>query len=132
MEGSSGRRNLISGNHNRGLFSLPLGNLVQGNYIGTDVTGTAALPNACVGAYIGESSNNVIEGNVLSGNLCSGVAISATQNPPNVATGNIVRNNRIGTNASGTQPIPNNTGVQLREGAVGEHDWWLVDAAPAM
>ena len=54
---------------------------------------------------------------MLSGNLCSGVAISATQNPPNVATGNIVRNNRLGTNASGTQPIPNNTGVQLREGA---------------
>ncbi len=54
---------------------------------------------------------------MLSGNLCSGVIISATQNPPNVATGNIVRNNRIGTNASGTQPIPNNTGVHLREGA---------------
>ena len=116
---TSGQRNLISGGGNNGvsLRSGALNNLVQGNYIGVDVNGTAALPNTCVGAYIGESSNNVIEGNVLSGNLCSGVAISATQNPPHVATGNIVRNNRIGTNASGTQPIPNNTGVQLREGA---------------
>ena len=42
---------MISGNSQKGVDItgagglIPAGNLVQGNFIGTDVNGTAALPN---------------------------------------------------------------------------------------
>src|SRR5215468_11511994 len=59
-------RNVISGNRNRGVgiggnFS---GNMVQGNYIGVDVTGTAALGNGNEGVAIFSSNphDNVVGG----------------------------------------------------------------------
>ncbi len=61
------------------------GNIIEGNYIGTDVTGTIARPNNNRGVGIGESeqvfqtSNNRVGGttpqarNVISGNIIQGV-----------------------------------------------------------
>jgi len=88
-----GAGNIISNNRVAGIdIGLPdsrsTGNLVQGNFIGTDITGTKALGNGpstgiCLGAgvCIG-SSGNIIGGttpeerNVISGNLGVGVAIT--------------------------------------------------------
>ena len=45
---ASAQRNVISGNQGTGVFITgagATGNVVQGNYIGTDLNGTSAVPN---------------------------------------------------------------------------------------
>jgi CSLREA domain-containing protein len=88
------------------------GNVIEGNYIGTDVTGTEALGNSNAGVNIG-SSDNLIGGttpaarNVISGNL-EGVTIADPD-----ATGNMIQGNYIGTDASGTVALGNRAGILL-------------------
>ena len=86
------------------------GNVVKGNFIGTNASGTAAVPNS-VGVQIGSGAQgNIIggsgsgEGNVISGNLSEGVRILdfGTSN-------NVLKGNYIGTDASGTAAVPNGT-----------------------
>src|SRR5581483_7322966 len=100
-----------SGNQQYGIFitdSNTAGNMVLGNYIGTDASGAIAVPNSLSGVLIGNgSSNNVIGGasagarNVLSGNAGYGVILT----DPNT-TGNVVLGNYIGTDASGSYGVP--------------------------
>ncbi len=69
----------------------PAGNLVEGNFIGTDVPGTLPLPNREYGVFIQSSSNNTVGGssaaqaNLISGNLLDGILIEAAD-----AVGNTV------------------------------------------
>ena len=76
------------------------GNVIEGNYIGTDATGTVARPNTSHGILV-QSANNRIggtvpgAGNIVSGNLGSGVVV---QGPG--ATNNLVQGNAIGTSPS--------------------------------
>jgi hypothetical protein len=103
-------RNLISGNQDSGIKidgvtgNGPRNIHVQGNYIGTDVTGTHALGND-EGVTIRNGSNNLIggtepgAGNLLSGNRFSGTDISSA--------GNVIQGNRIGTDVTGTQALGN-------------------------
>ncbi|NND28110.1 MAG: CSLREA domain-containing protein [Myxococcales bacterium] len=87
-------------------------NVIEGNYIGTDRSGTAAQGNG-VGVGIGDGSNNTVggttpgSGNLLSGNN-EGVTIVGV-----TATGNVVIGNFIGTDVTGTAAIPNGVGVLL-------------------
>src|SRR5208282_233685 len=71
-----GAGNVISGN-TTGIYLLgptTSGNLVQGNYIGLDPTGTSAEPNH-TGIFVNDAMNNTIGGttpgasNVIAGNL---------------------------------------------------------------
>lgn len=111
-----GARNIISGNDSvngiRIVGSGATGNLIKGNYIGTDVTGTVAIPNAGSGVRTIGASNNTIggteagAGNLISGNLNNGINIIQG------SSGNVVRGNLIGTNAAGTSALPN-TGIGL-------------------
>lgn len=115
--GSAATRNVISGNNGTGISissSFATGNIVSGNYIGTTVDGTAALPNSGIGIYIlGGSSGNTIGGttagerNVISGNGSSGVYLSGF---PSDAGGNIITGNFIGTAANGTAALGNASG----------------------
>jgi CSLREA domain-containing protein len=119
-------RNVISGNAVDGIQVTggaggAANNRIQGNHIGVDVNGTAALGNASRGvAVFGTSSNTVIgglaagEGNVISGNTADGIRITGAG-----ATGTLVRRNRIGTNAAGTAPLPNVRGVEISASATG-------------
>jgi hypothetical protein len=115
---SAGARNIISGNDVYGVFidgSGTIGNQIQGNYIGTDVTGTADLGNSLYGVVIfSTAANNTIGGmsagarNIISGNDISGILLN------NGATGNIVQGNYIGTDVSGTVDLGNTVdGVAL-------------------
>lgn len=106
-------RNVISGNPigvtlRSGSFSPP--STVQGNYIGTDATGTRAIGNTQFGISI-EGSNQKVggvtpgAGNVISGN---GIGIRIGFGFQNGMQGNTVQGNLIGLNAAGTAPLPNN------------------------
>jgi len=90
------------------------GNFIVGNYLGTNLAGTAALPNAN-GVYITTgAANNTIGGttaadrNVLSGNTSSGIDINWTG-----TDGNVVLGNYIGVNAAGNAAVPNGWGVSI-------------------
>jgi CSLREA domain-containing protein len=81
---AAGARNVISGNAVHGvevIFPGSSGNVVQGNYIGTDVTGSSLLGNGGEGVLIAEAQGNLVggimpgAGNVISGNAANGVAI---------------------------------------------------------
>lgn len=86
------------------------GNTVVCNYIGTDVTGTAALPNGLTGIQIFNASNNLIGGttaadrNLISGNSGAGIAITRDTG---LASGNRIVGNYIGTNINGTAAVGN-------------------------
>ncbi len=118
-----GSRNLISGNDSAGIHIDTVGstgNLVQGNYIGTDPTGTFSIANVYEGVFIGGgASNNVVggtaagAGNLISGNDGNGVTIIDFG-----STGNVVQGNYIGTDASGTALLANDgQGVAIFSGA---------------
>lgn len=86
-------------------------NQVLGNYIGTDHTGTLAVPNSGSGVEINyDAASNTVggaasgAGNLLSGNSLSGVVIDL------YALDNRITGNLIGTNASGLQPLANGMG----------------------
>jgi hypothetical protein len=96
-------------------------NVVEGNDIGTNATGTTALGRNGVGVFIGEvgyaASNNTIggtapgAGNLISGNT-NGVEIDDAGSTGNMALGNF-----IGTDVTGTAALGNTTGVVITNGA---------------
>lgn len=116
-----GARNLISGNVT-GIFledQIASGNSIQGNFIGTDVTGTIDLGNAAYGVSLSRAPNNLIGGaaaamrNVISGNNNAGVYISGSVGA--TAPGNVIRGNYIGTDVTGASAVPNGTGIYMSE-----------------
>ena len=107
---AAGARNVISGNggHGVSIQSQSRNNVVEGNYIGTDVTGTLDLGNAGIGVHLSdEADDNRIGGptaaarNVISGNNEHGLVIELQ------SVNNTVEMNYIGTNAAGTVMISN-------------------------
>lgn len=110
-------RNWISGNGSIGVFLSEAGasgSRVQGNYIGTNVAGSAAVPNNSFGIFSQRAGNHLIggsqpgEGNLISGNLGSGIDLAGA------TSGTRIEGNFIGTNAAGTAAIPNQAGVGVR------------------
>ena len=101
--GGSGSGNLISGNTNTGLFVSGTGTTVYANLIGTDVSGTSAIPNA-VGVLVRGDDNTIGGGganlrNLISGNTGVGLSLEGS--------GNQVFDNYIGTDITGTAAVPN-------------------------
>jgi len=117
---TSGERNIISGNDSDGVGIInSSGNIVKGNYIGTDVTGTIDLGNSFVGiAIIGGESNTIGgttagERNIISGNDRDGVFIVDAGTNSNKVSGNY-----IGTDVNGTTDLGNSfSGVVIGSGA---------------
>ncbi|MDR3634724.1 MAG: Ig-like domain repeat protein [Isosphaeraceae bacterium] len=87
------------------------GLLIEGNYIGTDADGQNSLPNQD-GIDLEDVQNSTIggttqgAGNLISGNAGDGVAIIANPNQPAVMF-NWIAGNRIGTDATGQNPLGN-------------------------
>lgn len=112
-----GRRNIISGNSADGIFLFANNNLVQGNYIGTDASGTIAVPNGGDGVWVSstspENAENQIggpgpgQGNLISGNTLSGINVEASDD-------NIIQGNIIGLNAAQSAVLPNLIGITLK------------------
>jgi len=100
-------RNVISGNFGAGIelnVAEANSNAIEGNYIGVNAAGTAALGNSSEGIRVTGSSNRIGDtapgsGNVISGNGGSGIQIGGQMTT--------VLGNFIGTNAAGTAAIGN-------------------------
>jgi len=86
------------------------GNRILNNYIGTDYTGNTAIRNSRGGILVSAANNTTIDGNVISGNgrlnNDAQIVISVdSASMSNQMTGNVISNNKIGTNAAGTAGI---------------------------
>lgn len=132
------QRNIISGSASIGLEIVGGGsrdNIVRGNLIGTDATGSQAVGNDGVGlaitytssgspepSYSDRPADNVIEGNVISatrgldplfdptGSTGMGVYLASD--------GTSFRNNKVGTALDGATPLANATfGVAVGDGS---------------
>jgi hypothetical protein len=102
---------------NSGVFIYAKGgNKIVNCYIGTNATGTAALPNKAHGIFC-QTDNNTIGGttsgerNVISGNTKAGVFFYL-----NSAHHNKVMGNYMGTDVTGTKAIANQNAVHVNAG----------------
>lgn len=84
-------------------------NTIQSNFIGTDYTGTIALPNN-YGIVINDKGNTIggstEHRNIISGNRVGGILLYGA------AKNNVIQNNYIGLSATGAA-LPNGYGTQL-------------------
>jgi parallel beta-helix repeat protein len=118
---AAGAGNLISGNGQTALNILSgNGNVIQGNTLGADVTGTSDLGNG-LGGIIANTSGNTIGGttpaarNLIAGNNSTGITLSGAG-----ATGNTVQGNYIGVQTDGVSSLPNTShGVAVSGSASG-------------
>jgi hypothetical protein len=103
-------RNVISGNSFEGIELNGANNQVQGNFIGTNAAGSAAIGNSTGIDITGspQFTNNLVggtvsgAGNVISGNSNIGI---------NMGPGNTVQGNLVGTDATGLKAVPNGRGI---------------------
>ena len=105
-------RNVISGNGKSGIAirgTVASNNIVEGNYIGTNLSGTAAVANLSDGVTVAGAAGNRIgsatdaaAGNLISGNRGSGVTFSQAGSTGSLAAGNV-----IGLDADGLTELGN-------------------------
>jgi hypothetical protein len=107
-EQETSARNVISGNRLDGIqvkdcACLTNSTVIANNYIGTDITGNAALPNGQSGIQVAFAPESTLIGpnNVISGNTVDGIKLDM----PGPATGII--KNLIGVGADGTTDLGN-------------------------
>ena len=102
-------RNVLSGNRVNGVYlhnAGATGNVVQGNYIGTNLSGTAAVANGFEGVGLIDAPANSVVGNVVSGNARFGFYVTGNANT--------IDGNLIGTTAGGAGALGNlNSGIYL-------------------
>lgn len=114
----TGDCNLISGHYTAGggstavhIDQVATGSVIQGNFIGTDVTGNNILRNAygiqtdAMGTTIGGTTPGAR--NVMSGNFESAIRIGGLST--------VVQGNYIGTNSAGTATFPSNGGITVAQ-----------------
>lgn len=103
--------NRFSNSSGTGIYLQSNNNVIQGNFIGTDVSGTADLGNS-YGIEVENSTGNTIggaaagSGNLISGNRFYGIFLD--NSPDNDIAGNF-----IGTDGSGTAALGNEIGIRL-------------------
>ena len=101
-------RNILSGNSTSGIYLFGSSNVITGNYIGTNSTGTSVIGNGEDGIFHNSGTGNRIggsaagEGNLISGNNRDGIEIFNVG-----SSGAIVQGNLIGTDVTGTGPLGN-------------------------
>jgi hypothetical protein len=120
---TAGERNVISGGAGSGIgVGYTVGGTaaqatIEGNFIGTDVTGTLPLGN-----YYGVSipnQNCVVKGNVIGASTAQGILSEG-------GTGAVIQGNFIGTDVSATLNLGNAGGGM----AVGGNNWTIGGTAP--
>jgi parallel beta-helix repeat protein len=111
--GPLGQGNLLSSNGNRGIIlSEATYNTIVGNYIGTNLSGTQAWGNRWEAIHMNGGSHNLVDGNLLSGNFAHGIDLCCN------ASYNTIRDNLIGTDAQGGNPLGNHgSGIAMHQGS---------------
>lgn len=113
-------RNVVSGNFGVGIYFEGAGSsngVVQGNFIGTGLRGTNAVPNVTYGVLV-DASDVLIGGsaagarNIISGNSAAGVQTFYLA-PERVQ----VSGNYVGTDVTGAFRIPNREGISFNTGS---------------
>ena len=108
-------RNVLSGNTGYGVSftANAIESVAQGNYMGTNLAGTGAVPNGLSGVNLNNALSVTIggtaagAGNVISGNLLNGIFVSGS-------FGDLIQGNFIGTTATGAAALANgNNGVSI-------------------
>lgn len=111
---TAAKRNILSGNSAYGVFIYNMGthsNIVQGNYIGTDINGTTAIPNAVGIVVDGAAYKHHIDSNIISGNLQQGIYINITG-----SDSTLIIKNKIGVDKNGN-PLGNGSdGIRISQG----------------
>ncbi len=101
------------------------GNVLQGNYIGTNLAGDSIFPAGSLITYgvilvgtngnligtDGDGLNDAAEGNIISGQDDAGILLQVN------AAENVIAGNRIGTSADGTSALGNGVGVRIDQGS---------------
>ncbi len=139
-----GGRNIISGDRIGVIITGPdtTGNTLEGNFIGTDITGTRAVANARYGVDVSAPGNTIGgtapgAGNVISGNgtatfapylSTAGVFIDGSTYS---TAGTVVEGNFIGTDRYGTKALGNGGDGILLENAGGVTIGGGIDAVPS-
>ncbi|HEY1490314.1 MAG TPA: hypothetical protein VGF90_04675, partial [Verrucomicrobiae bacterium] len=117
------QRNVLSGDLQYGVFitdTNTTGNVVLGNYIGTDAGGSLMVSNELGGVFLADGARgntiggtNAGSGNVISGNLGNGILLRGSS-----VVNNTIQGNFIGTDATGLNPLPNTVaGVTIDTGS---------------
>jgi CSLREA domain-containing protein len=101
-------RNVISGNSVEGISMSGTRNVIVGNFVGTDASGEAAVPNS-EGIFAGAANNTIggttaVERNVISGNSGHGLRVGGAIT---------VQGNYVGPTASGTGTLGNAAGLEV-------------------
>jgi parallel beta-helix repeat protein len=119
-------RNLISGNSRNGNGfayaikingSVSSGTTIQGNYIGSNMAGTAAISNDA-GIAIDRSGSNSIIDNLITGRSASTFAHIQLSD----SSSNTIRGNYIGTNSDGSLSLNNVAGMPDGGGGISLQD----------
>lgn len=112
--GSTVQGLVINGFDGNGIEIAGSSNTVAGNFIGTNATGSSAVPNRANGINITSGTGNTIGGlmpasrNVISGNLLNGISVGSD------SSANTIAGNYIGTNAAGSAALGNGVdGISL-------------------
>src|SRR5207244_2916713 len=118
----AGAGNVISASAADGVEIHDVGssaNLIAGNLIGTDKTGTVKLGNTYDGIAVWNgAANNTIGGlSTLARNVISGSGGVGVNLVGSGTTGNLVIGNYLGVDQSGTVAMPNVHGVVIQAGA---------------
>ncbi|MBT8098218.1 MAG: hypothetical protein KJO82_00640, partial [Gammaproteobacteria bacterium] len=138
----AGQRNIISGNGSDGIeIDGGDGNVVQGNYIGTDVTGAVVIPNVRDGIDVNENAGNGAtntliggttpnEGNLIRGNLIHGVSIRDAPTTNNAIIGNRIFGNVVLDIDLGDDGVTANDALDADNGSNDLLNYPVIIAAP--
>lgn len=114
---TTGAGNVIGSFFHGVYVSVATDTFVQGNFIGTDATGSSAIPNFNFGVTVTNNSTRATiggtatgAGNLLSGNSSGGISIVN-------ASGVKVLGNLIGVAKNGVTPLGNNGGILINNGS---------------
>jgi hypothetical protein len=124
-------RNWIANNGSYGEEGFPFGSqvhvewavdtVIEGNYLGTTADGSSRFPNAhgTAGVSVRESALTVIRNNLISGiirqgvNHYAGILFGVGISVSGLDAGVEITGNKIGTDASGMNPVPNFSGISI-------------------